>query len=1020
MRRIFHLALVIMLVFTAGLAMAGTTGKITGTIVDHDNGQKLPGVNIIITGTSFGAVSNLDGNYAILNVPPGTYELKFTLLGYAEYRVQQTRVEIDLNTVVNARLTPEALQGEEVVVVAERPVVTRDISNSQMSIETKTIESMPVQTVKDVLTLQAGIEKGSEGILVRGGGANQTQFLLDGFSLNDERSNIPYVAVSVSSVREVQIQTGGFNAEYGNLRSGLVNVITRDGGLKGYNGTATFRYRPAGPKHFGPSVYDPMSYYNRPYEDPNVCWTGTRNPIDANAWDDYTRKQYPNFDGWNSVSEKLLNDSNPANDLTPDGAKKIYEWQHRRQGDIKKPDFVADAGFGGPVPLIGKYLGNLRFFASYFQEQEMFIYPLSADHYGENHSQIKMTADLAHNMKLIFTGLYGEVSSVSPYDWTTTPTGRVLRDQSEIAGLIRSASRATSILYMPGYYSPSDIFRNVFGFQFTHMLTPKTFYEVSLQNNINRYKTWQMDTRDTTRVNQPITGYLVDEAPYGYWGYGADGIDGLSMGGWMNLGRDRSINKTTTFRADLTSQINPRNQIKTGLSIAYNDYHINSGTYSPSMSTWTRTMKYNVYPYRVGFYTQDKLEFEGFVANLGLRLDYSNPNGTYLSVSSYDKNLGAGYGNSIETTVEKKTAQSELYLSPRLGVSHPITVNSKLYFNYGHFRSEPLSSYRFRLQRESNGLVTFVGDPNMKMELTIAYELGYSQNLFNLMLLNLAAYYKDVSNQPGTVYFENINGTVKYSKAANNNYADIRGFEATLSKTAGDWITGFVNYTYDVSTSGYFGLLSYYQDPNKQRDYLRQNPYQSKPHPQPFARLNLDLHTPTQFGGRYFGIQPLADWSLNLLASWRAGAFETYNPNNIPGVVDNVRWKNYYNVDLRFSKMLQIDRFQVQLYLDMTNVLNTKYLSYAGFSDSYDYSYYLESLCFDWETGDQKGHDKIGDLRPDNVAYKPLLANPENDPAIAAENKKRKQEKSYIDNPNNEALRFLYPRDVLFGIRVNF
>ncbi|MBN2354626.1 TonB-dependent receptor, partial [candidate division KSB1 bacterium] len=588
------------------------------------------------------------------------------------------------------------------------------------------------------------------------------------------------------------------------------------------------------------------------------------------------------------------------------------------------------------------------------------------------------------------------------------------------ARYLRGASRATSILYMPGYFSPSDIYRNIFGVQFTHMLSPKTFYEISLQKNINRYKTYQMDDRDTSRVYQPIPGYFVDEAPYGYYGYGVNGIDGLSMGGWMNLGRDRSVNSTTSFRFDLTSQVNARNQVKVGLHVSYNDYRINSSTYSPSMSTWTREMKYNVFPYRIGLYVQDKVEFQGFIGNLGVRLDYSDPNGTYLVMSNYDQNLGAGYGKTIESAVTKQTADAELYVSPRLGVSHPITANSKLYFNYGHFRSEPYSSYRFRLQRESNGLVTYLGNPNMTMEKTVAYELGYSQNLLNLMLLNVAAYYKDVSDQPGWIYYENINGTVKYYKAENNNYADIRGFEVTLSKTVGDWITGFVNYTYDVSTSGYFGLQRYFQDINKQRDYLRLNPYQSKPHPIPYARLNLDLHTPESFGPTLYGVHPAGAWNINILADWRAGSYETYNPNSIPGVVDNIRWKDWYNLDLRISKLVRIDRVQVQVYLDISNVLNTKHLSSAGFSDTYDYTYYLESLCFDWEEGDQHGNDRVGDLRPDHVAYNPLEANPDNDPQISARNKERKKSKSYIDNPNIEAFRFLNPRDVIFGIKVNF
>ena len=619
MTRVPLLFIIILLCLTVSV-FAGISGKITGKVTDAENGQPLPGVNVIIEGTSFGAATNLDGNYVILNVPPSTYNLKFSMIGYAEYRVENVRVAIDLTTNINSQLRQEVISGEEVIVVAERPVVIKDISNSQMNIESKKIESMPVQTVKQVLTLQAGIEKDRQGVVVRGGGVNQTRFMVDGLSLNDERSNIPYTAVSLSSLQEIQIQTGGFNAEYGNVRSGLINVVTKEGLKDKYSATATIRYKPAASKYFGASIYDPYSYFNRPYMDPSVCWTGTKNGepyddlnsnnvwdkeepfVDYNGdgkrtfWDEHTRKQYPFFEGWNAVSFATLQDSDPTNDLTPEGAKRLYEWQHRRQGDIEKPDYVIDLGLGGPFPFISEKLGGLRFHLTYFNEKDMFIFPLSRDGYSNNHTQLKLTSDLNSSMKLTLTGLYGEIHSVSPYNWQTTPTGRVITTQEEVASLLNSNS-GNSMLYMPGYYSPASIYRNMFGIKLTHVLSSQTFYEVNLQHNINRYNTFKMTTRDTTKKYQPIPGYFVDQAPYGYWGYGVTGVDEMIMGGWMNLGRDKSVNSTTTFRFDITSQVTYRNQAKAGVEIVYNDFNIKSSTESPSMSTWTRSMIYHIFPY---------------------------------------------------------------------------------------------------------------------------------------------------------------------------------------------------------------------------------------------------------------------------------------------------------------------------------------------------------------------------------------------------------------------------------------
>ena len=1027
MRKIFLCQIALTFVLFS-ILQAGITGKIAGLIVDSNNGMPLPGVNITIEGTQLGAATNLEGQFIILNVLPGSYTIKASFIGYRVVELRNTIVKIDLTTKVNFNLQEETIDNTEpIVVVAKRPIVIKDISNSQVSLSAETIEALPAQSINEVLTLEAGIESGRDGPIVRGGSSRQILYLVNGFQVNDSRSGIPYAPKSLSNVQEVQMQTGGFNAEYGDLRSGLINLITKDGNSQKY--TLSFigdikdiKYLGQANKNFGPSIYDKKSYFNRPFLDPDVMWTGTSN----GAWDGYMQRQYPAFEGWNAVSDATMQDNDPTNDLSPEGARRLYEWQHRRRGDITEPDYRIDASFGGPDPILNLFPSmrkfKARFYFTYFNEKEMFIFPLSRDGYSENQAQLKYTINLSPSSKLIVNGMYGEVNSVSPYSWTTTPTGRLFTSQSEIANLLNSSS-GSSVLYMPDYYSPGSIYRSLFGVKYTNTLSRTSFFETSLQIQKSIYDTYQAGLRDTTEKYEPVPGYFVDEAPYGYWGYSSSGIDGMSMGGWMNLGRDNSTNTTTGFTFDFNSQLNTNNLFKTGIKISRTNYDINSSTYSPSMSTWTRSMIYKVDPYQVSIYAQDKLEFEGFVANVGLRLDYSDANSQKYKLDEYDKYLASGFGNSLEDSIAVKDSKAKLSISPRLGVSHPISENAKLYFNYGHFYTNPSSSFRFRLQRESNGMVTYLGDSDMEMEKTISYELGYEHNLFDMLLFKLAAYYKDVSNQPAWTLYKNINGSVNYYRMENRNYEDIRGFEATIRKRTGGWWSGFINYTYDVHTSGYFGLSRYYEDPNEQRDYLRLNPYQSKPRPQPFARANLTFRSPVDYGPTWNNVGILNDWSLSILAYWRAGSYYTYNPYNKPGVLYNTQWRDYHNVDLRLNKAFSLKYFgleyDLQFFMDVHNIFNVKYLSWAGFSDRYDSADYLRSLNFSWEEGVEKGNDKIGDYRPTGVAYDPLELNPNNDPQIDARNKERKDKKSYIDMPNIKAFTFLNPRDIIFGIKLN-
>ena len=156
------------------------------------------------------------------------------------------------------------------------------------------------------------------------------------------------------------------------------------------------------------------------------------------------------------------------------------------------------------------------------------------------------------------------------------------------------------------------------------------------------------------------------------------------------------------------------------------------------------------------------------------------------------------------------------------------------------------------------------------------------------------------------------------------------------------------------------------------------------------------------------------------MAEWKTGIYETFNPQNLPGVVDDVQWADRYNVDLRISKRVKISSFDVDLYLDISNLLDFKYMDEAGFADQYDRLDYLESLNFSWETDEENGDDRVGDYRPVGVAYDPLELNPDNDSGIKARNDERKKDKSYIDMPNITSLTFLNPRRYTFGIRISF
>jgi outer membrane receptor protein involved in Fe transport len=225
--------------FTGNLLIAGTTGKITGKVIDVSTKEALPGTNVVLEGTSMGAATDMDGNYTILNIPPGIYSLKFTMMGYKNSVITDVRVSIDLTTTIDVDMNQTVLEAEETVtVVAERPLVRADMTSALSSVGADEIAKLPVQNVNDVLEIQAGIIQSIDGFHIRGGRAAEVAYWVDGVATTDVYSGGIGVAVENSAVQELQVVSGTFNAEYGQAMSGIVNIITKEGG-KRYTGEIT-------------------------------------------------------------------------------------------------------------------------------------------------------------------------------------------------------------------------------------------------------------------------------------------------------------------------------------------------------------------------------------------------------------------------------------------------------------------------------------------------------------------------------------------------------------------------------------------------------------------------------------------------------------------------------------------------------------------------------------------------------------------------------------------------------------
>jgi outer membrane receptor protein involved in Fe transport len=226
----FKITLFLLVLALPSLIFAGTTGKITGQIVDASSNEPLIGVNILVVDYPFGAATDLDGTFIILNLPPGTYSLQAVMMGYTEMLVKDVRVNVDKTTRVDFTLQETVLFGESVEVTAERLLVKKDLTSSESIIGREEIENLPVQNFTDVLNIQAGVtvDPGG-GIHIRGGRSNEIAYMVNGVYINDAYSGDYALEVENNSIQELNVISGTFNAEYGQAMSGVVNIVTKEG-----------------------------------------------------------------------------------------------------------------------------------------------------------------------------------------------------------------------------------------------------------------------------------------------------------------------------------------------------------------------------------------------------------------------------------------------------------------------------------------------------------------------------------------------------------------------------------------------------------------------------------------------------------------------------------------------------------------------------------------------------------------------------------------------------------------------
>jgi hypothetical protein len=250
------LVALVLVVIGPDVVLAQNVGRISGTVTEAATGRALPGANVIIVGTTMGAAAGVDGDYYILNIPPGRYEVRASMLGYESVLMVDVVVNAGRTTTIDFAMTDEAFEADEVVITAQRPDVERDKTATSHIVRFDDVQALPgVRDISDVLGLTGDVVDGH----FRGGRMGEELYMLQGMGIVNPLDNSAAFMPIMSAVEEVEVITSGFGAQYGNAQSGVVRISMREGDPDAWDTRFEVRTRAPGRRHFGPSVFDPAA-----------------------------------------------------------------------------------------------------------------------------------------------------------------------------------------------------------------------------------------------------------------------------------------------------------------------------------------------------------------------------------------------------------------------------------------------------------------------------------------------------------------------------------------------------------------------------------------------------------------------------------------------------------------------------------------------------------------------------------------------------------------------------------------
>ena len=930
---------------------AGVTGKISGFVKDQETGDPLPGVNVVIQGTMMGAASDINGFYIILNVPVGTYTLKATYIGYKAVDISNIRVHPDLTTEVNFELPPTVLEGEMVSIVAERPIINKNVTNSVKTLQAEDLKNIPMRGVQTVMNLSSTVVRdndNSDNYHVRGGRSEESVTYIDGVltqRLHDGRANA--LTVINNAIEETNFHAGGFNAEYGFATSGVLQTTTKSGGADyhitvegisdevfknndgetlgttswGYN---TYTVTASGPI---PGILDKKLRFF-------VAGERNYNGGYANTWEGIkfdtvmiSHEREQEFIGeWDGG--RLPGYFNSTYDVNGNLVYSLPSIRFRVGGTYHNGEDRAGSRWGG-LFNIDKTALNKRWNASAYFNITHNVNPKLFYTFNFNYFYYKFESG--------DPDFWDEFIKYGDPEYNTNRRDWGLEYNYNLYGFIT--------LQIPGQVSSR--------------------YQKRAQANFGPKfdLTWQFNNFNELRTGFEYNYYTVRR----YYQYSTTAI---SLGLHNNSLVDPE-DKLTDF------DIFRNNLINYGYDVWGTE--INSDKIYDATDNQGNIVKVNgqdapKHPIRGAFYLQDKIELKDLVLNAGVRFDY------FSTGTESWKDPGRLDINNTNLIDDASLGDEKIYtiISPRLGWSFPVTDRTVFHAQFGKFVQMPrvddmYDGHTAVARFIQGGNARTIPNPNLRPQTTIQYEVGLKQQLGENASLSLTAFYKDEKDKIQLRVYTPAEGAeyASYFQLQNIDYGTIKGFTASFNLRRTNRISAWVDYTYSTAMGTGSGSTSHFdiawQDQQLRFPTIIQPLDFNQDH---VATINLDFRLEKDDGPTLFNFKPLANFGINLLYTMHSGSrytkiepgarglFQQNAPRPIEALNASVLpW--YYRLDVKIDRSFNIGQFRFKPYVWVYNLFNRKNVTavYAQSGSPDDNGWFLTEDGKSWleingETGE--------------------------------------------------------------------